>query len=90
MEPYLEPPGAIIGFLASLHTPEHTGFGVITEAWLGAMNHGAPAELKPLYARDYMRRVWEIFKEYPNVRFKDSYQKVLRIDQFGHKREVQV
>jgi hypothetical protein len=71
IEPYLEAPCNIIKFIA------HEG-GIaateITHYWIGSMNHGHPAELTPIYSREYMYGVWKVWKAFDKVRFKNSFR----------------
>ncbi len=60
------------------------------EIWIGTMNHyplntAIPEEARQIkiQCRENMQRVYESLKDNPQIRWKDSVQRLLGIDQFG-------
>lgn len=84
MEPYLEDPAKIFDLL-DLTIDNPFKEGKLKEIWLGAMNYGAPPELRVLYTKTFMGALWEQYRYYNPIRFKDSFQKALGIDCHGGK-----
>ncbi len=53
------------------------------EIWIGAMNHGAPAQLRHLYTRENMHHIWDELAGCNQVKFKDSFRKAGICDSDG-------
>jgi hypothetical protein len=93
MEPYLEDPINIGDYLNKklYRTYDKRTMGCLKEVWVGRLNYHIPPELKHLYTREFMECVynrWHDLQTYiqPNIRWKDSFQRVLGIDQLGNKK----
>jgi DNA repair photolyase len=71
IEPYLEYPVHLVENLENFALDGHG----VDSIWIGAMNHGAPPELRELYTRENMDLIYSDLCNFKNVRWKDSFRK---------------
>jgi len=78
MEPYLQDPFLLLEYIAGT-----IDVADLKEFWIGTMNYGIPAELRDLYQKDFMEYLYSKMNTCKIVRWKDSFCKVLGIDNLG-------